>query len=140
EDELAEAVRWMEKLNREASEVALAHGVRCATDVTGFGLCGHLFNVARASGVGIEIVAEALPVLPGVERMVAEGNTTGGAGANELHLADRLDVAPTVPPWLKAVALDPQTSGGLALFSPDPIPGFAEIGRVVEGEPHIRLV
>lgn len=140
EDELAEAVRWMEKLNRAASEFALAHGVRCATDVTGFGLCGHLFNVARASGVGIEIVAEALPVLPGVERMVAEGNTTGGAGANELHLAGRLDVAPTVPPWLKAVALDPQTSGGLALFSPDPIPGFAEIGRVVESEPRIRLV
>ncbi len=139
-EELAEAVRWMTTLNREAAEGGVAHGVRCATDITGFGLCGHLFNVARASGTAIEIRAEALPVLPGVERMVAEGNTTGGAGANELHLGDRLHVDPSVPAWLKAVALDPQTSGGLALFSPGPLPGYAEIGRVVEGEPSIRLV
>ncbi|MCW5940707.1 MAG: selenide, water dikinase SelD [Fimbriimonadaceae bacterium] len=137
EDELSAAIAAMSALNREAADQGLEAGVRCATDITGFGLAGHLFNVARASKVRIEVEAGRLPVLPGVERMVAEGMMTGGAGRNEEFLGEALAFDDDVPPWLRDVVLDPQTSGGLALFSATPIEGSVRIGRVVSGEPGI---
>lgn len=137
EDELATAIDVMAALNRGAAEIGLAGGVRCATDITGFGLVGHLFNVARASGVRIELDADRLPVLPGVERMVAEGMLTGGADRNEAFLGEALLFDDAVPPWLRHVVLDPQTSGGLALFTAAPIEGLTPIGRVMEGPPAI---
>ncbi len=137
-EELANAVKGMATLNRSACEVGLEVGVSCATDITGFGLAGHLYNIARASGVCIELDASALPILPGVERMVADGHTTGGASKNAAFLGDSL-LFEDVPEWLQAVVLDPQTSGGLALFSPSVIEGLPEIGRVVGGSPRIRV-
>lgn len=139
EEELTAAVETMATLNRAASEAALAMEARCATDITGFGLAGHLFNVARASGVGLEIDARALPVLPGVERMVDEGMTTGGARRNREYLGDRLQYGPDVPAWLQALVVDPQTSGGLAVFSPDEVEGSVLIGRVVSGEATLTI-
>lgn len=139
EDELAAAVAVMSALNRAAAERGLEAGVRCATDITGFGLAGHLFNVARASDVRIELDASRLPLLPGVERMVADGMLTGGAGRNEEFLGEALTFDQAVPRWLRDVVLDPQTSGGLALFSSAPIEGLALIGRVVAGPPAIAV-
>jgi selenide,water dikinase len=130
EEELQAAIVQMALLNREASELGLAHGVRCATDITGFGLAGHLFNIARSSGVHIQLESAALPMLPGVERMVAEKQVTGGSRKNRAFLAEALEFGTDVPEWLQAVIVDPQTSGGLALFSQTPIPGLPEIGVV----------
>jgi selenide,water dikinase len=132
------AIESMITLNAHAAELGLQAGVRCATDITGFGLAGHLFNVAKASGVSIELDASALPLLPDLEELVAKSMTTGGAANNRAFLADSLEFV-GVPPWLQEVILDPQTSGGLALFSSISIPGAAKIGRVIEGSAKIRV-
>ncbi|MBC8066361.1 MAG: selenide, water dikinase SelD [Chlorobia bacterium] len=137
--ELDAAITSMSKLNKDACEAGQAANVRCATDITGFSLCGHLFNVARASKIAIQVEIASLPILPGVERMVTEGHTTGGAKKNRDFLGDALHIDQTIPDWLTHLALDPQTSGGLALFSTQEIPGAVRIGRVVEGLPSIHI-
>lgn len=139
-EELAAAIASMSRLNAEASEIGLETGVRCATDITGFSLAGHLYNVARASNVSIEVTSRSLPLLPGVERLVAAGCITGGSFKNRDFLGNSFTASSNVPEWLVHVAFDPQTSGGLALFSRGGIHGFAEIGRVIEGPPGISLV
>lgn len=138
-EELQAGIDSMSRLNRDAAELGIAHGVRCVTDITGFGLAGHLHNVARASGVTIEIDSESLPLLPGIQRLAEEGNTTGGAKNNEAFIGEALTFADSVPIWLRDVILDPQTSGGLALFSKRELPGLAKIGRAVEGPPSLRV-
>lgn len=135
EEELSYAVASMVTLNAKARDAGAALGtVRCATDITGFSLAGHLFNIARASQVRIELDSTSLPVLPGVERMVADGCVTGGGARNEAFLGGNLSFSPNVPDWLRAIVFDPQTSGGLALFSKTPVPGCTKIGRVVAGD------
>lgn len=137
EEELAAAIASMSKLNADAADLGLRHGVRCATDITGFGFAGHLYNIARASGVTIEVDAQSLPLLPGVERQIAKGNTTGGAKKNRDFIGSALVFDGTAD-WLQAVILDPQTSGGLALFSADEIDAPC-VGRVIEGPAQIRV-
>jgi selenide, water dikinase len=139
-EELAAAIESMSTLNAAAADAALESGAKCATDVTGFGLAGHLMNVARASGIGIEIEASTLPLLPGLERMVAEEWTTGGAARTRRHLGESLTFGQDVPEWLQAVVVDPQTSGGLAVFVSRPVSGGVRIGRVVTGPPTIRVL
>jgi selenide,water dikinase len=136
-EDLAAATECMARLNRVASEAALAAGARCATDITGFGLAGHLLNIARASSVAFEIDANAMPLLPGVRRMVEDGMTTGGAAKNRAFLGDALVFAEAVPEWLRHVVLDPQTSGGLAVCCVGEVDGSVRIGRVIEGSPAI---
>lgn len=138
-EELSAAVASMMLLNRDACESGIAAGVRCATDITGFGLAGHLYNVARASGAAIEVFASQLPALPGVERMIAAGQITGGSYKNRAFVGERCRLEPDVPEWLFHLAFDPQSSGGLALFSAEPIGEYPCIGRVVEGDPSIHL-
>lgn len=113
---LAAAVASMLASNREASAVALAHGVRCATDVTGFGLLGHLHEVAEASGLTARIDPASLPALPGVPALAAAGHLPGGAARNRDHfLARWADPAPGITSGEVALLTDPQTSGGLLL-------------------------
>lgn len=139
EEELSGAIESMSRLNREASEIGQAAGVRCATDITGFGLIGHLFNVARGSQVAIEIDVNSLPVLSGVERMIGEDYTTGGGRRNREFVGEALVVGDGVADWQVHLVADPQTSGGLALFSEAEISGAVRIGSVVAGGPGIRL-
>ncbi len=136
-EELSAAVTAMTTLNSSAASKAHDAGVKCATDVTGFGLAGHLFNIARASRAGIEIDCASLPLLPGVERLVEVGALTGGAIKNLAFLAESLHIAESVPAWLKQVVLDPQTSGGLATFARQPVEGAVKIGRVIASTPKI---
>lgn len=135
-EELQAAIAVMANLNRDAAEAGARAKVRCATDITGFGLAGHLYNVARASGVRIEIEAEALPVLAGVERLIGLGYTTGGAEKNRAFVGNAFSSSRN--DWRLGLAFDPQTSGGLALFSTEPLP-YPRIGRVTEGEASIQL-
>jgi selenide,water dikinase len=118
---LALACRSMAALNAGAAEAMRAAGIgpndaiHAATDITGFALCGHLFHMAKASGVGIEIDSAAVPLLPEVERMAAAGNVTRGGKENRAYLANNLRIGPDVSPDRLSVLLDPQTSGGLAI-------------------------
>jgi selenide,water dikinase len=107
----------MRALNRDASRAALASGVRCATDVTGFGLLGHASHIARASVVSLCFVGASLPELPGARQRWRDGVRTGGAERNERFLTPIADWASADPADV-ALALDPQTSGGLLLAVP----------------------
>ena len=137
--DLKEAITAMSTLNKDAAELGLKHGVKCATDITGFGLAGHLYNIARASKVSIRIDSSRLPLLHGLERLVDEGHTTGGAERNREFVGDDLTFNDNVPKWMHAVIIDPQTSGGLALFSKEPLPEAVEIGLVQEGPAAIHI-
>lgn len=107
----------MRALNAVASRAALAAGVRCATDVTGFGLLGHASHVARASDVTLRITGRSLPELLGARQLWRDGVRTGGAERNESFLAPLTDWS-TADPADRALALDPQTSGGLLVAVP----------------------
>lgn len=111
----------MATLNRGAAEAMRTVGIgpdlliHAATDITGFALLGHLYHLAKASGVGIELDSQAMPLLPNVERYVAQGNVTRGGKENQAYLADVLTVSANVSTNLLSILLDPQTSGGLAI-------------------------
>ena len=114
------AIGSMRRLNRAASEVLVANGIRGATDVTGFGLLGHGLEMARASGTRFVFDAAALPALGGALELAEAGVETGGAAHNRRFTARELDVSDGVGAALVALAHDPQTSGGLlAAISPD---------------------
>lgn len=112
---MASATASMLASNRPAAAAAMAAGLRCATDVTGFGLVGHLAELAAASGVGAEIDARAVPMLPTARKLAAEGVATGGAARNRAFAAGSVEVSPLVAPELVDLLFDPQTSGGLLL-------------------------
>ncbi len=116
--DLATAIDGMRTLNREASEVFVAAGIRGATDVTGFGLLGHGFEMAQASGTRFVFDAAALPALPGALELATGGIETGGAAHNRRFVAAALEVADGVNPALVTLAHDPQTSGGLLAAVP----------------------
>ena len=145
------AVSAMLRSNRLAAEAALAGGVRCATDVTGFGLVGHLSEMAAASGVGARVSAGSLPLLPGARALAASGVMTGGARRNRAFADPLLDVSAGVPPEVEDLLHDPQTSGGLLLaVAPERTDGLRrelagrgvphwEVGRLTDG-PAGRIV
>jgi selenide, water dikinase len=155
ERDLAAAVDQMRTLNRAASEVLVAHAIRGATDVTGFGLLGHALEMARAAGVILAFESTALPVLDGALELAAEGLETDGAAHNRRFTAPALTVEPAASPALVALAHDPQTSGGLlAAVPPDRLEALradlaragvdawivGRVGRVEEGgAPGVRL-
>jgi selenide,water dikinase len=107
----------MRALNAVASRAALANDVRCATDVTGFGLLGHGSHIARASKVTLRFDGRVLPELPGARALWASGVRTGGAERNESFVAPLADWTAARPADV-ALALDPQTSGGLLVAVP----------------------
>ncbi len=124
EADLAGAVRSMRSLNRAASEILGAAGIRCATDVTGFGLLGHGLEMARASALRLVFDAGVLPELPGALALAEAGVETGGAAHNRRFVAPALHVADGVTPAQVTLAHDPQTSGGLLAAVPEAaVPG-----------------
>ncbi len=117
--QLDAAIVQMRTLNRAASEVLASHGIRGATDVTGFGLLGHGLEMARASGARLVFEAAALPALDGAMDLARAGVETDGAGHNRRFTAPSLTVAGDVDPGVVALAHDPQTSGGLLACVPE---------------------
>jgi len=112
---LAAAIASMTALNARAAEVMASYDVHACTDVTGFGLCGHAYEMAEASGVTLRLEAAALPLLPDARELAGRGELTGGCRRNRSYLADKLEIAAGLPADLVEVALDPQTSGGLLI-------------------------
>src|SRR5438105_9330747 len=104
EADLAAAIEGMRTLNRAASEVLVEHGVRAATDITGFGLLGHGLEMARASGTRFVFDAAALPALAGALEVARAGVETSGAGHNRRFVAPYLELALDLPPELIALA------------------------------------
>jgi selenide,water dikinase len=115
--ETAELVRSMTTLNAVASRAAVALRLRCATDVTGFGLLGHASHIARASHVTMHIDAAKVPLLPGTREALAHRATTGGAQRNADYLEPLVDYGSTSEE-MRAILVDPQTSGGLLVAVP----------------------
>jgi selenide,water dikinase len=137
---VAAAVEVMVELNAAAAEAALAAGVHAMTDVTGFGLLGHLHNVARESGLAAEVDAAALPAIDGVEALLQDaGAVSGGSARNAQWAASFATVAPGVEPWRARLITDATTSGGLLAAVPaqaaGKITGGAVVGRLVDGVP-----
>jgi selenide,water dikinase len=121
-EEAAGAVRWMRRLNRGAAGAAREAGVRTATDVTGFGLLGHLLEVLEASALSATVRASAVPALGGARERLAgpEPPVPGGARENLSFQGGegRCAFDPAVPEGERLLLCDPQTSGGLLLFTP----------------------
>jgi selenide, water dikinase len=113
--DLVEAVRSMTTLNAGAARAMLGVGVHAATDVTGFGLLGHLHNLLRAGAVGAEIDAAAVPALPGARELIAKGAVPGGTVRNLESVREAVHFADTVPEIDRTLLADAQTSGGLLL-------------------------
>ena len=109
---VAAAVESMTRLNDEAATRALEAGATGATDITGFGLLGHLRSMAEASGVDVDLRASAIPVLPGVTELVADGLVPGGSRRNLAWAGERMEVD-GVDDSVIIVLADAQTSGGL---------------------------
>ena len=146
------AVVSMTLLNAGASRAALAAGVRAATDVTGFGLLGHLHRMLAASGAAARLWAAAVPLLPGAAELAAAGFVSGGTRANTERMRGFAALDPAIPAELAVLLHDAQTSGGLLLAAPPAaapallgelraqgLPA-ALIGDIVPGESgHVRV-
>lgn len=122
------------------------------TDVTGFGLAGHLLEVCRGSGLSAELDAGALPLIPAAERFARDGIATGASARNWAGYGRQVEIAGTLPAHLRTLLTDPQTSGGLLVscaaevvaevcevFHDEGFDDVAEIGRLVEGAPAIDV-
>jgi selenide,water dikinase len=123
-----QAVAAMTELNRAAAEAALAAGAICATDVTGFGLLGHLHKLARASGVTARIDSAAVPYLDGARDALAAGHVSGGTRRNLDWVRPHADAGEVTEDELLLLA-DAQTSGGLLVAGE--VPGYPVIGELL---------
>jgi selenide,water dikinase len=151
---VAAAVASMTTLNAAAAAAGRAVGVRAATDVTGFGLLGHLRSMLTASGCSADLDARAVPYLPGVHTLAQDGHIPGGTRRNLGAVAPSTDFDAGVGEIERLLLADAQTSGGLLLCVPEaatgallaalravPTPAAALIGTVTAGEPgriHVR--
>jgi selenide,water dikinase len=131
------AIEVMATLNREAARAAVESGARCATDVTGFGLLGHLYKMARASGVTAVVDAAAVPYLDGAREAVAAGYVSGGTQRNLAWVKPYLDQGAADEEELLLLA-DAQTSGGLLVAGE--VPGHPIIGEIIPARPGVTLV
>jgi selenide,water dikinase len=130
-----QAIAAMTTLNRDASRAAVAAGAVCATDITGFGLLGHLLKLVRASGVGAVIDAAAVPYLEGAREALAAGFVPGGSRRNLDWVRDSLTASASEDELL--LLADAQTSGGLLIAGE--LPGYPVIGELTAGPPGIAV-
>ena len=108
----------MSKLNKDAAQAMLAVGVNACTDVTGFGLLGHMKEMAETSGVSIVVHSEAVPFLPGVATLVEAGAVPAGFHANYRHLHRDIHWKGELTEAMRILLCDAQTSGGLLIAVP----------------------
>lgn len=112
-------VNSMCTINRIASEVAVRFGVKGCTDITGFGLVGHLVEMARAGKALIRIRAKSVPFLEGARDSASMGLIPGGAYGNRTFFGEWTTLDPTIPTDVADLLFDPQTSGGLVMAIPE---------------------
>ena len=142
--DVANVVARMAALNRSASELMVKHSAHAATDITGFGILGHGFEIADNSGVSLEIEFARLPIIPNAIKYAGMNLLTGGARANEEYLKGKIEISSKLSRAEIEILFDAQTSGGLLIaLPPESRDGFTsdagtfhleihEIGRVKE--------
>ena len=148
-----DAIQIMATLNREAAEAAHDAGLRAATDITGYGLLGHLLEICRAGGVGARLTAGAVPHLSAALDYAEQNIYPGGSAANREYVEPYVDWRDTIAEGVRKVLADAQTSGGLLLAAPPDrvealvadlqqrgTPAAAVIGEMVAGESRIEVV
>lgn len=136
------AMKIMTVSAREASKAMLLHGANSCTDVTGFGLLGHAFEMAKASGVSLEIESGRVPLLPDVIELISQKMLTRGDRNNRTYVGDTVRFSETVSPLMQSALFDPQTAGGLLISLPEDradalladVPDARRIGRVTGGK------
>ena len=111
--------RWGSRLNRAGAEVIRALGLKGATDVTGFGLGGHVLELAKASGVAVELWLDRIPFMPEAIELAGMGMFPGGSAANKTYCHSLVSLPPQADPVLVDLVFDAQTSGGLILSVPE---------------------
>lgn len=116
--EAAETIEWMKRLNRNAARLAMQHGVRSATDITGFSLLGHGWEMAFAAGVGLRFHYELLPFFSLAKRLAASWCFPGGGFDNAEFFGPHVQFAPEISQDQQLLLFDPQTSGGLLFAIP----------------------
>jgi selenide,water dikinase len=116
--DVAEAVKWMKKLNKLASELALEFELGSGTDVTGFSLLGHAYEMADASSVGIRFAYHKIPIISGARKYAEEHIFPGGAYDNRLYFGSSVHFDPALDEASQMLLFDSQTSGGLLLAVP----------------------
>lgn len=151
--DLEEILPQVAKLNGDALAVLRGHGVRALTDVTGFGISGHLNEIARSSGVTVNVTFRELPVYPAALKMYEIGQTTGSNGPNRENVKGHIRIADSLSPAEEEILFDPQTSGGLLAALPKEeaqnavrelrekgYPASSVIGEIVAEEQHHIIV
>jgi selenide,water dikinase len=116
--EVAALTENMTALNKVAGEAMIQFGVRAATDITGFGLAGHAFEMATASDVSLEIIFDRVSLLPGLVKHAGAGILTPGGEANSQHLDGKIEIAGSFDRYVHDLVCDAQTSGGLLMAVP----------------------
>jgi selenide, water dikinase len=145
-DTVDQAVRWMTTLNRDGSSAMTQSGAHAATDVTGFGILGHLSDLCSASGISAQLFASRIPMLPGALELAREGHVAGGLSTNMAYLDSRVHEVEELDEGVRRLLYDPQTSGGLLVaLPPERVSSFrergsermltAQIGYLVPGTP-----
>lgn len=117
-EDIAEVVTWMKQLNKNASELAVAAGVRGGTDITGYSLLGHAWEMASASHVGMRFEFEKIPFVQNVFRYAKEWIFPGGAFDNKQYFSSHVQFDPKIDDIAQTILFDPETSGGLLLSAP----------------------
>jgi selenide,water dikinase len=144
--DVAEAVGWMKRLNKTAAELAVEFELHGGTDITGFSLLGHAWEMAEVSQVGLRFYFERIPILQGARRYASEWIFPGGSSDNRLYYNEHVSFSPETEEASQMLLFDAQTSGGLLLAVPasrlDPLLRRAVeleqpmwvVGEVVEGD------
>jgi len=150
QEDIDEVTSWMMKLNRGGRDLAVEHGVRGGTDITGYSLLGHAFEMAQASNVGLRIEMENLPFIHCAHKYAEAWTFPGGAADNKIYFSRHVRFGGNFSEAQEMLLYDPQTSGGLLLAVPkretDAFQARAlttgqpawRVGEVVEGE-HILV-
>ena len=140
------------RLNTPGTELGTLAGVHALTDVTGFGLLGHLLEIAKGSQVAARLDWNSIPLLPGALDLAREGIVTGASARNWTGYGSQVSLASTLGESQKAVLTDPQTSGGLlvactpdaseqvlAIFRKEGFVAATVVGEIVAGEPRVEV-
>jgi selenide,water dikinase len=135
------AIRMMTETNRAARDLvrdAVGDPSAC-TDITGFGLLGHAWEMAWGSGVALRLRADAVPLLPGAAELARQDGFPAGSRNNYAYVAPHLEAAPSVPDWLRRLLADAVTSGGLLLAVAPTAAARLEAEAARRGQPLFRI-
>ncbi len=132
-EDVQEAIQWMARLNKTAGELAVRIGIRGATDITGFGFLGHAWEIAAASGVGMQIFHDRVPFLSGARRYGEAWTFPGGSSDNRTYYGGHVSFAPEISEMEQMLLFDAQTSGGLLLaVAPDKMEAVHELALALD--------